>query len=262
MKKTSIVLRIFISAMLAITSSCVAKQVRETESVSFEKIDTSKLPIKKTGTFEYSEFIYSTSKWPLENFISGIAAGRFDEAIKNLDITYRPSNVDSEMMLNLVRNGFIPVFVKIQNTGLIEAPLNLKDFVLIDSGSSLTPLKKQDLPNRTSHFSAGNVVDNAANLTGIVVFTALIVAVIFAAEPGNYNIGGGGTDNMWFGAGDGKANSDNSLKSTTVITNISYGNALLTDRILKPGETIQGLLFFQTKNLKPPVKPKLELRFE
>lgn len=259
MNKINITIKIMLSAILILTSSCSISQVRETETISFANVNTSKLQKKTSGDISYSEFIYSPSKWPLEDFISGLSSGRFDEAIRNLDISYRPSNVDNELMLNLIKNGFIPVYVEIQNNGASDVPLSLNEFTLTDGKEKMAPLKRSELPNRVSRFSPGNVAENATTLTGVVVFAALIVAVMAAAGPGNYNLGAGGTDSKWFGRGDGLAD-QGTLKSSTVITSINYGDALLADKVLKPGETAQGLLFFQTKNQRPPMHPQLQLQ--
>ncbi len=248
------ILRIFIALIFSFTGACVSKPVHEVKNLNLDKVNATGLPSRSVNDLQYSEMVYSTAKLPLEDFFNGVMTGQFIDALKNLDILYHPSNTDNDVLLELINHGIVPVFVSIQNKGSTAVQFNPQNFVLVDNSTNLSPISKAEIPNRITRFSATNAAKNVVNVGAVVVLMAAVLAVLVAART---SLPGTLTDT---GMGTGSNGELYELKGTTIITKVEYGKLILENTILQPGETVQGLLFFQTKNQKPPAKPQLQLR--
>jgi hypothetical protein len=228
--------------------------VIETRTLNFKNI-TSNLKQKNEGPFQYADLIYTTSKLPLEDFFSGLLKGRFNEALSEIDITYHPSNIDNDLVERLVKNGITPVFLTVRNTTSAPVQLKLKNFTLKDRNEVLLPVSQNELPAKISRFSPQNMADNILSVTAGVLVVVAVIFVVIASGHGASNI------DMPANTFDGNDSGLFSVKDTTVVTKIDYGKILLQDQILQPKQAAQGVIFFQTKTGRPPVRPILKLQF-
>jgi hypothetical protein len=247
-------LKIFVAFIFSLTTSCVSKPLRENHTLNINRIDASSLPEKSTGSLQYSEQIYTTSKLPLEDFFNGVMTGQFVNALKNLDILYRPSNTDNEVLLELLGHGIVPVFIKVHNAGGNPMQFNPQQFSLVDNGVNHSSINKSELPDRITKFSTANAASNVINVGAVIILMTAVIAAMVAARsnlPGHISEGA-------FNSG-GSSTELYELKGTTIITKIDYGSLILEPKVLQPKETVQGLVFFQTKNQKPPAKPVLKM---
>jgi len=248
------VLRSLVALLFTFTASCVSQPVHEVRNLNLARINTSGLPIRTNNDIQFSEMIYSGSKLPLEDFFNGVMTGQFTNALKNLDVLYHPSNTDNEVLLELISHGIVPVFVSIKNRSQKDLPFDPQKFVLIDNRVAHTPISKKEIPDRITRFSTANATINVINVGAVVLLIAGILAVLVTTRANiPSNLGSGGS------SGSGSNGELYELKGTTFITKIDYGKLILESTTLQPGETVQGLLFFQTKNQKPPMKPSLKL---
>jgi len=204
----------------------------------------------KSGDLKTSSVVYLPSKLPLEDFFTRMGHGEFSAAFKKFDLNYRASNTNDEALRELIRNGFVPVYVLIENRGTTPMIISEKNFVLTDGVARMHAIAAHDVPIELTKFSPEAFAANTFNIGVVVVgMTALVVALAVIATNCQGNCYSGLSNLDFHGPGSSSSSDDPPvLNDLTKITVIDYNSYLLSMKPLQPGEKAEGLLLFHMKN--------------
>jgi hypothetical protein len=193
--------------------------------------------------------VYLPSKLPLEDFFTRLSYGEFSQAFKKFDLNYRGSNTNDGALRELIRNGFIPVYVQVENRGAKPLLISENNFVLTDGVARVHAINAADVPMEITKFSPEALAANTFNVGVVVVgMAALVVALVAIAGScnGACNFNGfGNTPDFQSSPASGDSMVLNGLTKTTVI---DYNAYLLSQKPLEPGHKTEGLLLFHMRN--------------
>lgn len=198
-----------------------------------------------------SSLIYTESIYPLETFLKKLIEGDFNDAISTVTLSYKPSNVDNQLISELIEEGLVPVYVKIENRSTVPMTISERNFYITDNERQFSALSSQEIPRAFKRFSSSAVAANAYNIGATaVVYVGVLVAVgIVSSQGGQFQNSGhlGSTTNHSSTAGSDEIKILNKTQKTTVI---DFQDYLLGEKTLAPFTAIEGLLFFriQSKN--------------
>jgi len=158
------------------------------------------------------------------------------DAFRKAHLLYRPSELDDEALETLLKNDFVPVYVRAANTGKEEFDLKSLKLTLEAPGQSLAAIANYDLPDVFEEINWPAVIANVYNVTAVVtVCTGIIVASLYAQ---------GDMSPLTMGwEGDSKV--INPVKKTK---ELDYSDYLLPRRGLAHREKTGGLVFFKLES--------------
>ncbi|OFZ31740.1 MAG: hypothetical protein A2622_04000 [Bdellovibrionales bacterium RIFCSPHIGHO2_01_FULL_40_29] len=249
-------LKILLTVVLLLNSSCIHLNSTDHKSVELEN---SKPLYQETIIFEklqIENFIYTESVYPLEKFLKELVAGDFNEVLSKIDFNYKPSNTDNKIILELIKEGLVPVYVNIKNTGSNTVKISEKNFYITDGVAQVQALSLENIPRSFKRFNSKSVAANAYNMS--VVFVGTVAALVVL---GIISHGGTLPGDVWSGWGSKKHSSDGKnkiLNDTDKTTQIDYKNYLISEQTIEPNKNLQGLLFFRYTPASSSLRLKLE----
>lgn len=219
-----------------LSSGCIHTPDYETKNMELPRIQED-LSVKAFGDAKIRNAIYLPSKLPLADFFSRVRRGEFTTAFKKIDLNYRSSNTNDEVLENIIESGFIPVYVEIKNQGQIPLIFNEKNFTVVTDQKETKAFYAESLPQEFKKFNSSAAAANVIN-TGIVIvgFAAVLGAMIFIQ-----NNSSGGESPHPPNTGNESQRIYNNITKTT---HVDYKSYLISATTLKPGESKSGLLFF------------------
>lgn len=231
-----------LASSLTLNSGCIHTSSRETKSLELPQNQGHSEQV--FGNLKIASTVYLPTKLPLKDFFTRMKNGEFTQAFKKIDLNYKQSNINDEVLADILEAGFIPVYVQIENTGSEAVSLNEKNFILDNGPSQIKAYYAEALPKEFKKFNPKALAANVVN-TGIVVigFTALIVAMLVAESRSS-----GALSFPKYSGPDLDDNQKQVFNSTTKTTQVDYKDYLITSSELKPGEIKKGLLFFNLKS--------------
>jgi len=241
-------LKITVLLLAAVLSACISVRERETKTVDAQKaarrLDGA-YSDQRVGTLQVRAFVYKPGEIPLGDFLKKLAHGDYRTALKAAHLRYAPSNINDDAVRTMVREGFVPVLVEVENAGTGPADLKRLALTLDDDGRTLEPLPNDALPRV---FEAINPKALAANVynTGAVVVGSVAVAVTFAATVWAHLNDGRGAFEMPYALGNMLDAFDGDLyNAASKTTIVDYAGLLWSAPTLAPGAKARGLLFFR-----------------
>lgn len=224
-------------------SSCIYVAEERTSSIGAAALVRGSVQERAEGPLLVRSLTYRPALLPLEAFFRRLRRGELKRALRAVNVRYSPASTDDEAMKALIARGYAPVYVEVINRGSEAVDLSKAAVLLAGDGRSLAPVPNVDLPTVIETLNpaaaAANVYNTGAVLVGVTAFFALIAATILAASHGS------GPVNFPFALDGLAADLDgyvyNSLKLTTTF---DYNGLLYQPKVLAPGESAKGLLFF------------------
>lgn len=236
--------------ILFFNSSCI--HVNSTEHTKLNLTSQKSLKeIKGPSNLRINSVVYTESTYPLETFLKKLLAGDFNEAIQKVNLHYKPSNVDNRLLSELIEEGLVPVYVKIENNSSVPIEINEKNFFISDGTNQVPALNSKEIPQAFTRFNSKAAVANAYNIGVVaIVYIGVLVAIGVATQHGGgYYPGYGPTSGT---TNDGHNTMIiNPLNKTTVI---DYQHYLLGQKVIEPFSTQEGLLFFRFKTQHSDLK--------
>lgn len=252
---------IFLVVFQAANTSCIHLKPREIQLVDLNQDpDLAKLA---NPDLEIQYLVYRPYQLPLNDFFRNLKRGNYKNAFQRIHFTYRPSNFNNQAVEELIGAGFIPVYIKVENSSSRPLTFDEKSFTLTDGAKVLNAVPSKDLPRELKRFSPEAVVANVYN-TGVVVliFVAVMAVIVVAAKEGR----GGAFGNLSFDSGNSSGpdprftSPDETFNDVHQVTKVDYRHYLITSRVLKPGEFVQGLVFFMDSQESPDPNYHLEFK--
>lgn len=238
---------ISLTVVILINSSCIHTAAHINETVVLNQSDTGMNTVK-LNNLELKSYIYSQSKWPMEDFFKNMTQGEIATAFKKFDLKYQSANHQNHIINELLNDGFVPVYVKIKNQGEQPIHLNEKMFALKSDDRDFEPLIQDQIPRAFDRFNqkalAANIY-NAATVTAGIIGFFVVIAVVAVSSNNQLNLADA-TSTGPSGSGSGSGN-DAIFNSLNKKTHLDYKDYVLNEHTLRPNETIEKLLFFKTK---------------
>lgn len=234
-----IFLRVLTALLYFSTMGCIHTAKNEHQKLEVQEPSPNDFSAQLFGNLQMQTLIYDEGKLPLDDFFVRLKRGDYKKLFKKIHFDYKASNVNNKILQDLIDEGFIPVYVKIQNNGDKPIKIKEKDFALINTESNAKTLAfdSANLPKEFEHFSPKALAANIYN-TGVVITGTVAVFAVMALAQGFQGYGGPFP-------GFGSAGEDNELyNSLQKTTTVNYQQYLISERTLKPGESVQGLLIF------------------
>lgn len=247
----SLTLRIILILIFILNSSCIHLNSTEYRSV---EIENTKAQHQETIIFEklqIENLVYTESVYPLEEFLSKLLSGDFKEILNKIDLKYKPSNTDNKIILELIKEGLVPVYVNIKNTGPEPIKISEKNFYLSDGDVQIQALNFDRVPRSYERFNSKAVAANTYNISVVVIGTIVALAVlgiIFRGASLPSGIGSGGSSKSKYSSGSVKGRDSEILNDTHKTTRIDYRDYLISEKTIESNESLQGLLFFRYKS--------------
>lgn len=202
-------------------------------------------------SIQVSGTIYNQSELPLSDFFRRLAGGEFSQAFRDFSLTFKPSNIYSSLISDLMDQVLIPAYIEVKNVSANPLQLSEKNFVLKHQERRISPIAPDQVPNTIQSFSPEAALANVYNV--VVVTLAIFTILILLAR--THGVWPHGSSDPFSGGSSGK--SDHVLNDTFPKTFIDYKDYLISDLTLEPGETRKGLVFFNYKHFSQ--KNDLEL---
>lgn len=154
---------------------CVANHKRERAEAAARELDGGTPRAAAAGPFAVTAAFYHPTLLPFEGFVRQLGRGEMSGALEALDWRYVPSNVEGELIEDLLDAGILPALVRVQNTG--AAPASMAALLL---GAETASGRGAAIPNDAipAQLSVFDAKAFGANVTDAVVTTALVVGVL------------------------------------------------------------------------------------
>ena len=231
-------LKLLLVFTVLVNTSCV--HIKSSEDLKVQLTENEKAQHHDSANYQMKFFIYSESKYPLEDFFTQLKNGDFTESLKSIDLKYTPANTDNKIFKKLIDRGYVPVYLSYQNTSQADIKIQFNQFQITDGKNSISPISPINLPKKFQQFHpqalAANTYNITVTITGVVVI-ALLLASLRA-------------DNFSFNGLDIAPNNNDIVYPLNYTTRIDYQNLVLNEKILKPNESFAGLLFFYNSKAK------------
>jgi hypothetical protein len=180
------------------------------------------------------------AQWPLEASLKSLVSGDFEGIIDRFDLAFHSSTLEGEVLEDLFEAGYLPVYVRVINTGAeprVFAPAALT--LLADNETRLFAVTPEELPARFEK------IDWGATGAAVIVATLTVLLVVLAAKEGRDSAPG----RYW------DAPARVMVETRTGVPGSRRGalpgpakpdtRGLLTPVELAPGATSEGFLFFR-----------------
>lgn len=253
-------MRMLLIVILFLNSSCIHLNATEYQTVA---VEYSKAQHQETITFDklqIENLVYTESVYPLEEFLSKLIAGDFKEVLDKIDLKYKPSNTDNKIILELIKEGLVPVYVNVKNNGPEPVKISEKNFYISDGVTQVPALSFENVPRSYKRFNSKAVVANTYNISVVVIGTVVALAVlgiIFRHGGFPSGIGSGGSSKTRYSSG-GMGDNDKIINTTQKTTLIDYRNYLISEQTIEPNQSVQGLLFFRHKASSSDLRLKFQ----
>lgn len=161
-------------------------------------------------------------------------------------------NTHSKLLKELMSQGLTPVYVKVHNNSSEPIRIEEKDFILVRGATlEMEPIANEGLPRAVHRFNPVAVAANVHNVT-VTVLGIFVIAAAIVAVPAN-----GSPDLRFYPTGHENMTV---INSTTKTIYLSYQDGLLTSQVIAPGQSVEGLLFFENLKRVPTNEWSLSLR--
>ena len=249
-----------LALMLVLDSSCIHLNSTENKSLNLENSKHSYQDTLNTDNLRIDNLIYTESVFPLEVFLKKLLAGDFNEALRKIDLNYKPSNVDNQIISELIKEGLVPVYVNIKNTGVESIKISEKNFYIYDLAMQTQALSSENMPKEFKRFNSKALVANVYNVGVAVVATIAALAVVSIVFRGDVS----GFAPKWDSKRryspniESKSSKSDILNKTEKTIHIDYRNYLISEQVIEPNNSLEGLLFFRFR----PNSANLHLKFQ
>ncbi len=158
-----------------VASGCVSSNKRERAEAAARELDGAAPRLATAGPFTVTAAFYHPTLLPFEGFVRQLGQGEMNGALEALDWRYVPSNIEGELIEDLLDAGILPALVRVQNTG--EAPASMAALML---GAETATNRGAAIPNDAipAQLSVFDAKAFGANVADAVVTTALVVGVL------------------------------------------------------------------------------------
>lgn len=232
-------MRVFAWVVLAaFLAGCTKDVVRGPMDTRYYAVDMAQLDSRRivAGGLEMESLVLTPAQWPLEASFKKLFQGDFIGIIDNFDLSFRSSRLRGDTLERLFDAGYLPVFLRVRNREPGEARFAPGALVVVADGSTtFYPVSPAELPGRFRE------IDWAQTGMGVVLVALMVVLIVASAKEGRsggrgfYRIprtrfavtGGGGR-----------------RRGRTRPAARPSDEGLLRARTLKPGESMEGFVFF------------------
>ncbi len=233
MKQNAI--RLILATLLCLQPACVhVAQENETHELHAQP-KSQLVPLNAQGV-ELNYAIYRTSQLPLGDFFTRLKQGEYKKAFRQADFHYRSANFNDKALNKLIESGFIPVYVKLKNTGTTPLTLDEKSFALTNEKEPKAAFYSDQLPQVFSEINPTAVAANVYNTGVVVVGFAAVMAILVVAKSTSFPTN--------TGSGLSTGGNDPVYNDVHKYMRVNYKDYLIKKTTLQPGEEAKGLLFF------------------
>lgn len=233
--------------LLAFLAACTKDVVRGPMDTGRYTVDLERLGARRVlldgpemHGLEILSLVLTPAQWPLEASFKNLFQGDFVGTIENFDLSFRASRLRNDTLERLFGEGYLPAFLKVSNRSTGEVSFNPDLLVVLaDKGTSFYPVSADVLPER---FKEIDWAQTGLNVVLVALVVVLIVASAKEGRSGGHGILRAPNTNFFISGGGGR--SRRGRRGYSKVAQPS-DKGLLRARLLKPGETIEGFVFFQ-----------------
>jgi hypothetical protein len=244
---------LFCAISLSANLSCVHTLSKESQVVNANEVEKPLDAASVVGPFKLQSLVYTESKLPLEEFFRRLTAGEFKKAFTSLDLRYRASNTDNKIMRELISDGFVPAYVRVQNISDKTQEISEKQFSITNGPIRAQAIQAEHIPREFKRINGKALAANVLNVGTVVVGMAALVGVLVLLKPSQFEPSAGS------GAGVGSDSNTKVFNQTHLTTEIDYRDLVIRKKTLAPGEMAEGLLIFLNFSREPIQEFRLEL---
>jgi hypothetical protein len=225
--------------LAAFLAGCTKDVVRGPMEPRHYAVDMAQLDARRivSGGLEIESLVLTPAQWPLEASFKKLFQGDFIGIIDNFDLSFRSSRLRDDTLERLFDAGYLPVFLRVRNQEQEElrfAPEAL--VVTADSSVTFYPVSPAELPARFRE------IDWAQTGLSVVLVALMVVLIVASAKEGRS--GGSGIlrlPNRGIAVTSGRGRRRGQYRPAARASD----EGLLRAGSLKPGESMEGFLFFQ-----------------
>ena len=225
--------------LAAFLAGCTKDVVRGPMDTRHYAVDMAQLDARRIVSegLAMESLVLTPAQWPLEASFKKLFQGDFIGIIDNFDLSFRSSRLRDDTLERLFDAGYLPVFLRVRNQEQEElrfAPEAL--VVMADSSVTFYPVSPAELPARFRE------IDWAQTGLNVVLAALMVVLIVASAKQGRSR--GRGyyrLPNRGIAITSGRG----SRRGRTRPTVRASDEGLLRAGSLKPGESMEGFLFFQ-----------------
>ncbi len=234
--------------LLAFTVSCtrdVARAPLETRrfAVNWDGLDARR--VETEGGLSIDGVVLTPTQWPLEASVKKLLQGEFVGVIENLDLSFRPATLREDVLQRLFDEGFLPVYLRIRNSGSKPAAFDPAMVVVrADQTVVLQPYPAERLPRRFRE------IDWAGTGLGVVVGALMIVLVVAGSRnrgPNRLRMARTADVSLHVGVRGGLAGGrrDSGGRRRSAAAGRRSERGLLRAEMVEPGEMREGFVFYR-----------------
>lgn len=171
--------------LAAFLAACTRQEVRPPMEERSYRIDweRSGAPVLEARGLHVRGLLLTPRQWPLEGSLKRLFDGDFIGVFEALNLHFRSSTIPTGALEDLYSQGFVPAFVRVENTGKEMQLFSPPDVLTVrdQRGADLWAASPEELPETAT------TMDWAR--TGLAVAgVALIVAAIASGKGGNIDL--------------------------------------------------------------------------
>jgi hypothetical protein len=235
--------------LAAFLAACTRQEVRPPVEERYYRIDweRSGAPVLEARGLHVRGLLLTPSQWPLEGSLKRLFQGDFIGVFEAFNLRFRSSTIPAGALEDLYSQGFVPAFVRVENSGKEPQLFSPPDVLTVRDlrGADLWAASPEELPETTTKM---DWVRTGLAVAGV----ALLVAALASGKGGNIDLrlvdaaarSGGKLIAVSMQPGEtGPTQRDAALPTAPA------DRSLLGVSLLAPGEAREGVLLFRHRNL-------------
>lgn len=230
--------------LAAFLAACTRQEVRPPVEVRHFQVDWEHAdapPLEGAGLVARG-ILLTPTQWPLEGSLKRLVKGDFMGVIDAFDLRFHSSTIPGGVLEDLYGRGFVPAYVRVENTSGETRLFTPEDLVVRDQGGGeLASANPDDLPRTFTRVDMERTLLAAASI-------ALIVVVLVSGREGRLDLNTADVALRVPGQVYVEVNVQPQFGAEAPAAEIGAGpgtdRSLLREQALAPGEAREGIILF------------------
>ncbi len=173
--------------LIAFVTACTQQRARAPVPERAYQVDWSAVPAEVLAWDDGTRargVVLTPAQWPLEVSLKRLLQGDFAGVVEGVDLSFQSSQVPEGVLEDLYDAGYLPVYVRIENTTAEPRPFHVARLAArVDDDVLLTPVHPDTLPAQFRE------IDWAQTGMAVVVVALVVLLLVAAAKEGEADPG-------------------------------------------------------------------------